>query len=206
MDHPSPVFKKNYEGYLRALDKVDFSLAQSILGIVVDEDCRTARIPFFQTNYQVSRQDVVDNTGKRPDYGTCVVLLKYLLMCPPQIPFEKDWVNNRDFKDSGQAQNVGLFDYATGAIAKRYSGNISRLKSAAGALGGRPPDAEYPYDLSAVFTVLPRIPVLFLYNDADAQFPAQASILFERRAEHFLDAECRVMVGWYLFEYLKRAE
>jgi hypothetical protein len=127
-------------------------------------------------------------------------------MCPQQIPFEKDWVNYRDFKDSGQAQNVGLFDYANQAISKRFSGNINRLESAVSALEGRSPDAEYPYDVSAVFTVLPRLPILFVYNDADEQFPAQSSILFERRAEHFLDAECRVMVGWYFFEHLKRTE
>jgi len=53
---------------------------------------------------------------------------------------------------------------------------------------------------------LPRIPILFLFNDADERFPARASILYQRRAAHFLDAECRVMVDWYLLEHLKVAE
>ena len=117
-------------------------------------------------------------------------------MCPPQVPCEKDWITYRDFADSGQTQNIGLADYAKTTISKRYAGDLDRLKAAVSALGGSQPEADYPYDLSAVIPALPRIPILFLFNDADEQFPAQASILYERRASHFLDAECRVMVDW----------
>jgi hypothetical protein len=127
-------------------------------------------------------------------------------MCPQWVPAAKDWVTYRDFTDSGQTQDAGLSDYATRTITKRYTGNLDRLTAASAVIGGIPPETEYPYDFSTVFTALPRLPILFLFNDADEQFPAQASILYERRAEYFLDAECRVMVDWYLLEHLKRAE
>ena len=52
---------------------------------------------------------------------------------------------------------------------------------------------------------MPRIPILLLYNEADNQFPAQSYILFEQRAETFLDAECLVMIEWYFCEHLKAA-
>lgn len=203
---PNPIFEKNYENYLRKVNDVNLSLCASVLDIIVDEKKRTAQIPFFKTIYRVSQFGVVDERGKRPDYGICVVLLKYLLMCPQHVPPETDWVTYRDFIDSGQTQDAGLSEYATSAISKRYTGSLSRLKRAVRALGGRSPKTEYPYDLSAVFTALPRLPILFLFNDADEQFPAQSSILYERRAERFLDAECRVMVDWYLLEYFKKAE
>ena len=206
MQAPNPVFKQNYESYLHQLKDTTLSLCSSILGIRVDEETITAEIPFFKTMYRVSRLGVVDARGDRPDYGICVVLLKYLLMCPRWIPSAKDWTPYRDFKDSGQTQNTGLSDYATMKISNRYARNLGRLKSSVAALGGVSPEADYPYDLAAVIPVLPRIPVLFLFNDADEQFPARASILYERRAEHFLDAECRVMVDWYLFEHLKMSE
>jgi len=206
MEKKNPIFKKNYEGYLRQLDGVDLSMCESILGIAVDKEKGIAKIPFFRTHYQVSPLGVVDERGKRPDYGICVVLLKYLLMCPTRIPPETDWISYRDFKDTGQAQNTGLSSYASQEISKRYTGNTLPLKAAVAALGGRPPGTEYPYDISAVLMALPRIPILFLYNDADEQFPAQASILYERRAASFLDAECRVMIDWYVLEYLKRVE
>jgi len=206
MPEPNPIFEKNYARYLRQLEDVDLSLCESILDITVDEERKIAQVPFFNTIYRVSRFGVVDDRGKRPDYGTSVVLLKHLLMCPQQVPAETDWVTNRDFKDSGQTQDTGLSSYASQAISKRYAGNLRRLKTAVDALGGIPPETEYPYDISVVLKALPRLPILFLFNDADEQFPAQASILYERRAEYFLDAECRVMVDWYLLEHLKMAE
>jgi hypothetical protein len=55
------------------------------------------------------------------------------------------------------------------------------------------------------FNALPKIPVLMLFNDTDDEFPAQCAVLFERRAEKYLDMECLAMVGMLLFEYLKLA-
>jgi len=206
MAQPNPVFEKNYGDYLRQLDSTHMSRWESVLDITVDEKRRTAQIPFFQASFRVSPFGVVDERGRRPDYGTCVILLKYLLMCPHHVPCDQAWITYRDFADSGQTQNVGLADYAATTISKRYTGGLERLKAAVSALGGRPPETDYPYDLSAVIPALPRIPILFLFNDADEQFPARAVILYQRRAAHFLDAECRVMVDWYLLEHLKRAE
>lgn len=82
----NPVFKKNYTDYLQKPDAEDFSLLPSILDINVNEGRRIAQIPFSQTNYQVSTSGVVDGDGKRADYDTCVILLKYLLMCPRHVP------------------------------------------------------------------------------------------------------------------------
>jgi hypothetical protein len=206
MEKQNPIFEINYRDYLQQVKDVDLSPCAAVLDITVDAEKKTADIPFFDTTYRVSPFGVVNERGKRPDYGICVILLKYLLMCPQWVPAPKDWVTYRDFMDSGQTQDAGLSDYATRTISKRYAGNLGRLTAAAGVIGGIPPETEYPYDLSTVFTALPRLPILFLFNDADEQFPAQASILYERRAEYFLDAECRVMVDWYLLEHLKRAE
>lgn len=206
METPNVIFDQNYDGYLKKVRNMDFSNIEPILKISVNAETRTAELPFFNATYHVSPFGVLDQQGDRPDYGICVILLKHLLLCPRWVPTAKDWITYRDFTDSGQTQDAGLSEYALAAIAKRYAGNLERLKAAAGVLGGEPPDAEYPYDFSAVFTALPRLAILFLFNDADEQFPAHASILYERRADYFLDAECRVMVDWYLFESLKKSE
>ena len=206
MEKENSIYEKNYERYLEQLVDVDFAQCASILDITVDQESKTAEVPFFDTRYRVSPSAVVDEQGNRPDYGICVVLLKHLLMCPSQVPEGADWVSYRDFKDAGQTQDNGLSAYASQRISKRYAGQLDRLRPAVDALGGRPPETEYPFDVAAVIQVLPRLPVLFLFNDAEDQFPAKTSILYERRAASFLDAECRVMVDWYLLEHLKRAE
>jgi hypothetical protein len=93
MGNTNPVFKENTENYLRQLDYTQLSRWESILDTTVDEKRKTVQIPFFQRNYRVSPFGVVDGQGKRPDYGACVILLKYLLMCPLQVPNGKDWIS-----------------------------------------------------------------------------------------------------------------
>ena len=43
-----------------------------------------------------------------------------------------------------------------------------------------------------------------LFNDKDDEFPAQCSVLFEKRLESLLDMECVAMVGMLFSEYLRR--
>ena len=83
--------------------------------------------------------------------------------------------------------------------------DAQKLEAACRRIHGEPPAASFSYDLCMQFNALPKVPVLMLFNDADAEFPAQCSVLFERRAEHYLDMECLAMVGMLLFESLKLA-
>jgi hypothetical protein len=52
---------------------------------------------------------------------------------------------------------------------------------------------------------LPRVPLLLLFNDADDEFPAACSVLFERRAAGYLDMECLAMLGMQLARRLASA-
>ena len=79
------------------------------------------------------------------------------------------------------------------------------MEAACREIQGNPPAATFSYDLCMHFNALPKIPVLLLFNDSDEEFPAQCAVLFERRAENYLDMECLAMVGMLLFEHLKRA-
>ena len=91
------------------------------------------------------------------------------------------------------------------AIATRFSERLGELVEAGKALGGRHPDMELSYELSLQFDPLPRVPLLMLFNDKDAEFAAKCSVLFERRAEKYLDAECLSMLGRLLFTSLTKA-
>jgi len=42
-----------------------------------------------------------------------------------------------------------------------------------------------------------------LFNDQDEDFPARCSLLFEKRAERYLDMECLAMMGWVLAAWLR---
>ena len=64
---------------------------------------------------------------------------------------------------------------------------------------------KLPYDVALAIPALPRVPLHLLFMDADDEFPAQCRILFERRAEAYLDMECLAILGWLLSDYLMQA-
>ena len=47
------------------------------------------------------------------------------------------------------------------------------------------------------------MPFLLLFNDADEEFPAQATILFQKNAASYLDMECLAMIGGSLAHRLQ---
>jgi hypothetical protein len=204
MKKPNPIFEQHYKDYLAEVAGIDLSACSAILGISLEADGKTAVIPYFGRDYRVSSGGIADAHGKRPDYATCLLLLKYLLLCPRRPPVDEEWVNYRDLKDSGPL-TVYFSSNVLNVLSRRYSGRKSDLEAAAAGLGGRPPASNYPYDVAAVIRPLPRVPVLLLFNDADDEFPAQAGVLFERRSERFLDAECLAVLAVALVDHFHAA-
>ena len=130
-----------------------------------------------------------------------MVLCRYLIMCPSVEPKPKDWVAYRDFPDAGPL-TVFWADTVEGAIAKTFAGHVYRLRRASQRLGGAPAGMEISCDLCCRFTPLPKVPLLLIFNDADDDFPAAASLLFEKRASRYLDAESQAILGHALVNRL----
>ena len=198
----SSVFEETYHNYLAQIAELDFNKIADQLGaeMVADE----LIIPVFGKSHRISAARITGPSGSRPNFSVCVILFKYLLLCPDNGPVENDWVSFKDFKDS--APFSGAFvNYTEAALAKYFSGRLKDLEAACRGIHGHPPAATFSYDLCIQFNALPKIPVLMLFNDADKEFPAQCMVLFECRAENYLDMECLAMVGMLLFEYLKLA-
>ena len=191
------VFKKTYYQYLnRVFNSVPFisadRLGVSILNGEID-------ITLLNNSYHVTTDDVFDSSGKRPSFDVCVILLKYLLIDRDNYPQEKDWCSFRDFRDSNPL--INYFKSNVGdAFIKEFSGKVDLLKKSCILLGGISAQAQFNQDVSIQFNILPRIPVLLLFNDEDEEFHATCSVLFERRAENYLDAECLAMLGRFLFK------
>jgi hypothetical protein len=53
-----------------------------------------------------------------------------------------------------------------------------------------------------VFEALPRVRIYLIFNDADEDFPADCSLLFEKQAASYLDMECLAMIGMVLAQRL----
>ncbi|MDY6863902.1 MAG: DUF3786 domain-containing protein [Thermodesulfobacteriota bacterium] len=199
MEAKPPVFEKIYRDYLNQLNTINLQETAYRMGSKIEGD--SVIIPFFDKQYKISTKGIVDQLGKEPIHSIKVVLCKYLLLYPNFKPRGNDWVSYRDFKDSAPFV-TGFQNNSEMAIAKNFANRIEEMKMACLKLGGYSPEIEVNYQLSMKFDALPDVPVLLLFNDTDSEFTARCLILFEQRAEKYLDMECLAIIGWFLSDYL----
>ncbi len=194
MFNGAEVFETHYEDYCRKISRCDLGAAAKILK--VDPDGDGVKIRFVDGIYRVSGNGIKDGAGQRPGYGLCVILAKYILLCPDRIHDDPQWVSFKDFKKDAGFTNVNFFTSDTEqAILKHFSGNVDGLIQSCEQLGGIPQDIGVSYDVAMAFEVLPRISLLLLYNDREEEFPAQCRVLFQKHAEFYLDPESLAMTG-----------
>jgi Domain of unknown function (DUF3786) len=204
MSLANPVFEKNYSYYLDEIAKVDLGAVKDTLGCRVEND--QVVVPFFGQEYSVSRYGITDEAGQRPGYVACVVLAKYILLCPAIAAADDGWVSFKDFKTTSHFTNINYFASDTEqAIVKGFSGRLPELIEACRRTGGVPHEADMPYELSVRFEALPRVSLLLLFNDRDDEFPAGCTMLFNRHAESYLDPESLAMTGSFLARSLNHA-
>jgi len=195
------VYQQTYNDYLSRIAELDFNFTADKLDLQMSGEA--VMIPFFGKSYRVSTQGIADPSGKQPHLSISVILCKYLLMCPMIVPLGGNWMSFKDFKDAAPLIQA-FFNTVTVPIAESFSARLADLDIAAKNIGGYPPADDFPYDLSLQFDTLSKVPLLLLFNDKDEEFPAQCSVLFEKRVEKLLDMECLAMVGMIFCEYLKK--
>jgi hypothetical protein len=200
VEKPS-VFKETYQNYLDQIGKIDLDSRAEKLGGRVEKD--ELVLSLFGRPYRISSRGITDPSGIQPPMGICVVLCKYLLLCPDMPSLDKEWVSYRDFKDSAPLVH-SFVNHTEQPIARKFSNRLEDLEVACKKLGGRDPGLDLNYELIMKLYPLPKVPVLLLFDDVDEEFPAQCKVLFERRAEHYLDPECLAIIGMILNDFLSK--
>lgn len=196
MSDKAPVFAKIMNDYLHqvALIETKEKIATS-LGITVITD--GYRIPLFDGTYTITTDGVSDADGKPASHAVAVLLCKYLLLCPKLPSNDISLVTYKDFRDA--APYVGGFgNTAEQPIARCFANALPKLEKRCLELGGSAFDTEVACDFAFHFQALPKVPVYLLFNDADEDFPAQATLLFRKNAASYLDMECLAMIGGIL--------
>lgn len=196
------VYNQTYHGYLEQLKTMRFEGKEDVLGITVAGD--TVVVPYFGRPIRLTADGLADETGRRPDFSDCVVVCRYLIMCPRIEPMQNEWVAYRDFPDAGPL-TVFWTDTVERPLARTFSRDVGALIKACNVMGGRLTDMQVACDLCRYFTPLPKMPLLLVFNDADDDFPASASLLFEKRASTYLDAESLAILGHALSRRLLAA-
>ena len=202
MTGKSSIFEETYQNYLTQLAGIDLASRADILGMEIKGG--EAVVPLMGKTYRISPKGVFDPSGKEPLHAVSILLCRYLLLCPGREPSGDNWVTYKDFKDA--APFVGGFVSNTEkALVKEFSSRLELLQGACQKLGGGPADLELSYQIVSRFDVLPKIPILLLFNDEDEEFPAQGALLFQQKAAGYLDMECLAILGWLLTDALIQA-
>jgi hypothetical protein len=182
---------------------VDLEAVRDTLGLISDSG--NLVLSFFNKKYSITNKGFADEAGKRPNYGEAFFLFKYILLCPDEPYFDEEWSTFQGFKKASHFTNVNFFKSDTEQVIQRvFSGKLEDLRKACAELGGAFYETETPYDLSMKFDAFPRISLLLLFNDADDEFPAKGTVLFEKHAEHYLDPESLATTSAWLAKNLAK--
>lgn len=192
MDQPNEVFEKTYAHYLSQLAGVDLAKIAERLGLA--ENDNEILISLLGENYRVSKAGILDQEGRRAGFAQAIVLFKYMLMFPDEIPEAAGWVAYHTFKDA-QPLRQSFSRETNGRIAEFFSGKVAELESAGKGLAGKVVTDTASFDLSLQFTLLPNIPLYLRYNDADEDFEAECTVLFDQTVEVYLDMESVCILG-----------
>lgn len=192
MDPKNDVFEKTYNDYLAKLVELDLPDLADKLNL--KESGHGVLVSLLGEKYQVSSAGIFDSNGQRAEYDECIVIFKYLLMCPEIIPTDTAWAAYHSFKNAQP-----LLHYFTREtikpIEESFSGNLKLLERVVKKIGGITVTDDASYDLSIQLNALSRIPLFLRFNDADEDFPSQCTILFQETVERYLDMESVSILG-----------
>ncbi len=192
MNQKNDVFDKTYNDYLVELKNTNLPEIANTLNLKASE--HGFLVSLLDRDYRVSDAGIFGPDEKRAGFEECIIIFKYLLMCPEEIPTQTDWVAFHSFKNAQPLLHYFNRE-TTKPMEAFFSGKLRDLEQASKILGGIVVTDTASYDLSIQFTVLSQVPLYFRFNDADEDFPAQCTILFQESVETFLDMESLGMLG-----------
>jgi hypothetical protein len=116
------IFEDTYQLYLEELSHIDIAARADLLGVNSEKD--GLRIPLYGREYLVSKGGIADPDGRQVTPAIRVVLCKYVLTCPAELPVLSDrLVTYREFKDAGPL--ISYFTTNTNKFSRRPSPAMS---------------------------------------------------------------------------------
>ena len=164
----------------------------------------TYRLCFFWQDYAIHRSDFSVRHAKGGQETTSFIqalLLTYLNSADGTPPSGR-WIAYRELPD-GMFYANAFRGYAENRLVHDLNavGGLERFRQAAMQLDGRAIDIG---DAGYAFQVLPRIHLAAIYWDGDEDFDAQASILFEDSAIHYMSTDGLAVLGTHLVNAIVR--
>ncbi len=163
----------------------------------------TFQVPFFGSEYEVDwPSGAIRRAASReePDIATRILILHYMLTADG-TPLADQWIAFRGLP-GGLGYDAAFQGRASLRLARAFGSNRPAFEAVAQSLGG---ERLAFGDASFSFRLLPRVWLAVVLYLADDEFPANANVLFDGAASHYLPTEDLAVLGGMLAGRLIKA-
>jgi len=196
---PEETYGPALEKACQALPEIDPVRQAACAGVSFEPlDGQEGRflVPFFGTTYNVSwpaGQVRRASDGSEADIPSRILLLHYLLTADG-TPTADRWIAFRNLP-GGLGYDAAFQSRANLRLARAFGSERAAFEAAARALKGESLNFG---DASFLFRMLPRLWLAVVLYLADDEFPANANVLFDASASHYLPTEDLAVLGGLL--------
>ena len=180
------------KGAQEKLRQIDRAVIADRSGAAIDRD-GNLRVEFLRREYVI---DHAEWTVKRADDAAVPpaimqsLILTYLYMSDGRPPIDR-WLGFRELPN-GLFYAQAFQGYTGAALVRDLNGDVVVFRQASEKLQG---EALAIGDAGYAFQVLPRMKLAVVMWAGDDEFPAQAQVLFQESAPHYLVTEGLAIVG-----------
>lgn len=180
-------YQRIYAELLQELAQADIPALAGSLGLALTPEGEAA-IPFLGVTYRLGNRGVrrADGLGFRE--VTASGLIRYLLAGSLHRP-AGEFVTFATLAGPLFGQGGYSASALESPIVKRFQGRAPELLRVASALGGQAAGEGGLGSLSLIFELLPHVRLQLVFYDRDEEFPARATLLFDRNATQIVDFE-----------------
>lgn len=156
----------------------------------------------LRTPYRIELPGLVaySNDGAVCPEELQILFLDYLVRGDGS-PLTGRWIGFQELPD-GMFYRRAFQGYSGDQLIRSLAGDIGSFRAAAVALDGTPLEMG---DAAFAFEVLPRVSLAVVWWDGDEEFPANATVLFDRVAGTYLPTDGLAILGRMLCRALAKA-
>lgn len=191
---PGTVYEQALASLQPKIRALDFQKVASLFGATF-RNAETLEIAFLNETYRVTKEKILDASGKEPRPWISILIYNHLSMPDPPPP-SGEWITFSSVPAS-HAKDKAWAGHVEEVIANHFGGKVGALEAACGRFGGKKAEVKGDHDAAYAFRFFPHYPVLLIFHDAvpEEDFPAQCRLLLDETAPRYLDIESIVVLG-----------
>lgn len=179
-------------------------LPERIGGSIIDYKAEKAlELPYFNDSVIIRNDGIVNRDGSAITRNEQVFLYIHMAQGGSQPP-TGEWKSLKEFPNT-VSKVASMIAHVEKPLVEKFAGNVGELRKRTERIGGMDKSGQYDTaDLAVFFQILPRVPVMLVFWDAEPEdgFGADAKLLFDKTIISHLDIESIMFLSERLKELL----